>query len=135
MTVSDTCSITSELERIRDVRHWALRHAHAEGVAGPDCWAVELALGEALANVIRHGYEGRGGFRIEVGLAIDASRIEIEVRDTARPFARDLVTPVPLEVPRTGGYGLQLIEEVMDVVEYLAGESGGLLRMVKLRNA
>ena len=135
MAVDDTYSITSELEHIRDVRHWALRHARAEGVSGPDCWAVELALGEALANVIRHGYEGRGGFRIEVGLTIDASRLEIEVRDTARPFARDSVISVPLDIPRTGGYGLQLIEEVMDVVEYTAGESGGLLRMVKLRNA
>jgi anti-sigma regulatory factor (Ser/Thr protein kinase) len=135
MAVSDTCTITSELGRIREVRAWALDHAHAQEVSGGDCWAVELALGEALANVIRHAYEGHGGFTIEVSLAIDASRLELEIRDTARPFARDSVTPLPLEIPRTGGYGLQLIEEVMDVVEYTGSESGGLLRMVKLRNA
>ena len=135
MAISETLRITSDLERIGEARRWALGHARSEGVADGDAWAVELARGEALANVIRHAYEGRAGLEIEVCLTIDRGRLEVEIRDTARPFARDSVTPVSLEVPRTGGYGLQIIEEVMDVVEYSGDESGGRLRMVKLRNA
>lgn len=135
MAIREELIITSELERIRDARQWVLDRARDEGVADGDAWAVELALAEALANVIRHGYSGRPGLNIGISLSIQIDRLELEVLDNARPFARDSVAILPLDTPRTGGYGLHLIEEVMDTVEYSGDEKGGRLRMVKLRNA
>ena len=137
MAVSDTLLITSELARIGDARRWATGHAARAGLSQDDLWAVELALGEALANVIRHAYGGRTDEEIRIALTIDAERLVIEIRDSAPPFAREAV-PVPaqtLDSVGTGGYGLQLIDELMDDVLYTAAGNGGLLRMVKLRNA
>lgn len=134
MANREELTITSELERIRDARQWLLDCARANGVADGDAWAVELALAEALANVIRHGYGGRPGLQIGIALAIEQDRVEIEVNDNAEPFARETVAIQPLDTPRTGGYGLHLIEEVMDAVEYSGDERGGRLRMVKLRH-
>lgn len=134
MAIRDELIITSELERIRDARQWLLDRARDQGVTDGDAWAVELALAEALANVIRHGYGGRPGLNIEIALSIGTDRVELEVLDNARPFARDSVAIQPLDTPRTGGYGLHLIEEVMDTVEYSGDERGGRLRMVKLRH-
>lgn len=131
----DTLVIISELARIRDARTWATGHARAAGLADEAVWAVELALGEALANVIRHGYQGRDDLKIEVVLTIDPDRLELVIHDSARPFARDSVPMHPLDTPRTGGYGLQIIDELMDEVEYAGDERGGLVRMVKLRSA
>jgi serine/threonine-protein kinase RsbW len=135
VTVSDTLLITSELVRIRDARRWATGHAARAGFSEQAVEAVELALGEALANVIRHAYDGREGEEIRIALTIDAERLVLEIRDSAAPFARDSVPVVPLDTVRTGGYGLQLIDELMDQVLYTAADSGGLIRMVKLRNA
>ena len=133
--ISDSLLITSELPRIRDARRWATEHAASAGLSEDEVWAVELALGEALANVIRHGYGGREGLEIRLTLAIDAERLVLEIRDYAAPFAREAAPSEPLDTLRTGGYGLQLIDEVMDEVIYTAADSGGLIRMVKIRNA
>lgn len=131
----DTLVIVSDLHRIRDARVWATRHASSAGFPADRCWAIELALGEALANVIRHGYDGRSDLNIELVLSIDEEKLEIEIHDSARPFERDSVSVPPLDVPRTGGYGLHLIDELMDEVEYAGDDRGGLLRMVMWRHA
>lgn len=135
MAVSDTLLITSEFARIREARRWATDHAARAGLSEQDVWAVELALGEALANVIRHAYGGREGEEIRIALTIDAERLVLEIRDSAAPFARDIVPSEPLDTVRTGGYGLHLIDELMDDILYTAADNGGLIRMVKLRHA
>lgn len=135
MAVSDTFLITSELARIVDARRWATGHARSAGFPEHDVWAVELALGEALANVIRHAYGGREDEEIRIALTIDAERLVLEISDSAAPFARETVPAEPLDTLRTGGYGLQLIDELMDDVLYTSADNGGLIRMVKLRNA
>lgn len=135
VAVSDTFLLTSELARIADARHWATGHASGAGFSEDAVWAVDLALGEALANVIRHAYGGREGEEIRIALTIDAERLVLEIRDSAAPFARELFRAEPLDPLRTGGYGLQLIDELMDNVVYTSADCGGLIRMVKLRNA
>lgn len=134
MAIREQLIITSELERIRDARRWLVDHSSGEGLADGDVWAAELALAEALSNVIRHAYGSQPGLKIAIALSIDEESVEIEVRDTARPFARDSVAIQPLDLPRTGGYGLQLIEEVMDAVEYDGDEDGGRLTMRRRRH-
>jgi serine/threonine-protein kinase RsbW len=133
--VHDVLVITSELERIREARGWLTRHAENEGIPVGVVWEIELAVGEALSNVIRHGYSGQANLKIELRLTIDEEKLELEIHDTARPFARNSVPPPPLGTASTGGYGLHLIDELMDEVEYARREDGGLLRMVKRRYA
>lgn len=135
VTVSDTFLIPSKLARIVDARRWATGHATRAGFPEEAVWAVELSLGEALANVIRHAYGGRDDQEIRLALTIDAERLVLEIRDTAAPFAREAEPSEPNSPLRTGGYGLQLIDELMDDVLYTSAGNGGLLRMVKLRNA
>ena len=135
VAVNDTFLMTSELARIGDARRWAIGHAARAGLSEQELWAVELALGEALANVIRHAYGGRPDQEIRLALTIDAERLVLEIRDSAAPFAPEAVPAEQLDPLRTGGYGLQLIDELMDDVLYTAADNGGLIRMVKLRNA
>jgi serine/threonine-protein kinase RsbW len=135
MAVRDTFIISSELTQIGDARRWATGHASDEGLSEEEVWAIELALAEVLANVMRHAYDSQPGHEIRLSLMIDDEKLELEVQDFADPFQRDSIPPADLDTPRTGGYGLYIIEELMDEVIYSAADNGGHIRMVKRRHA
>ena len=96
-------------------------------------YEIELALGEAAANVIRHAYEQSGNrYRVELGFFPDMLRLV--VNDFGRGFDRASV-PAP-DDEQMGGRGIMLIEQVADTTQVEALESGGtrLTAEFKLRN-
>lgn len=75
-------------------------------------YEIELALGEAATNVVRHAYPHRGHqYRVE--LEISDNKVCLIVLDQGRGFARAAV-PDPDE-EQLGGRGIQLIEQIADV--------------------
>lgn len=73
---------------------------------------IELALGEAASNVVRHAYPHPGNqYHVEVELIGETLRLT--VLDHGQGFARDTV-PDPDDA-RIGGRGVQLIEQIADV--------------------
>lgn len=100
---------------------------------------IALAVDEALANVICHGYERACDrpiwVRIEEigGLAAHAMRIVIE--DEARTVDCCEIKGRSLEDVRPGGLGVHIIREIMDEVRYEQREGGGMrLTLEKVGN-
>jgi serine/threonine-protein kinase RsbW len=103
--------------------------------------AVELALVEAVNNVIRHGYAGRPGEDVEVSVALQPDQVVVEVVDHASPMDGALIEeasasrfdfdPADLDAVPESGMGLALIQMSMDEVEYRAEGGANRLRMVK----
>jgi anti-sigma regulatory factor (Ser/Thr protein kinase) len=93
---------------------------------------VVLALDEAVANVIEHGYRGAPG-EIEVDAALTAGEVELRVVDGAPPFDPLDATPPELtgdlDHRRIGGLGIHLIRTLMDAVEYRREEGRNVLLM------
>ncbi len=140
LTAGIRLTIDSDLDKVvllaRAVR------ALCTGVLPPeDADAVELALVEAVNNVIRHGYAGRPGEDVEVGVALHPDRVVVEVVDHAQPMDGALVEaasaarfdfdPADLDAVPESGMGLALIRMSMDEVEYRAEGGANRLRMVK----
>jgi anti-sigma regulatory factor (Ser/Thr protein kinase) len=74
-------------------------------------YEVELALGEAATNVVRHAYPHPGNqYRVEIEIAARALRLT--VWDQGQGFVREAV-PDPEEV-QFGGRGVLLIEQIAD---------------------
>jgi serine/threonine-protein kinase RsbW len=131
---ADTLSLRSQLTEIAKARRWARGHAEAAGFDEFDVDAVELALAEALSNVIRHGYQGDPTKRIDLLVEVDAERLCVCVRDYGPPFEPPALVPTDFEMPGPGGYGLRLIEELMDEVKRdTSSGKGTVLRLVKHR--
>lgn len=88
-----------------------------EGVA----YNIELAVHEACTNIIEHAYAGVPG-RIDLCFKLfDApSRFVIEIFDNGRSFDFDAVPSPNLDQPQIRGYGLFLIQELMDEVIYVS---------------
>lgn len=114
-------------------------HGLATEVLDPDAAGeVELALMEALNNVIEHG--GKRG-PVDVHAELWSGEIRLEIVDQAEPMPEraflvasetpeDVFSGDPLQIAE-GGRGIKLILACMDEVEYVSLPEGNRLRMVR----
>lgn len=129
-------SLTSDTVNLASVRETISQAATDMGFAEPVVSQIVLAVDEAIANVIRHGYEGCPGKPIDV--TIESVRhsgvpaLQVTVCDCGRQVDPDRILGRALEDVRPGGLGTHIIRSVMDEVEYTVREPAGMiLRMVK----
>jgi serine/threonine-protein kinase RsbW len=93
------------------------------GVPARECGQVELALVEAVNNVIRHAYRGEAGHPVRVEFTLRDGQFTIEIEDEGRPMAKrpspalDFDPGDVANLPE-GGMGLFIIHSVMDHVEF-----------------
>jgi serine/threonine-protein kinase RsbW len=103
-------------------------HVARYGYRKQDLSDIETAAGEALANAVEHGHRDESGF--EVRIAIDATRIVIEVQDDGTGFHTPSGTGAKSpghDAPR--GFGIYLMHHLMDEVEFT--ERGTCVRLTK----
>lgn len=130
-------NITSSTKCLPVVRGAIEKMAKVEGFGEMDSHALMLAIDEALANVIEHGYEGKDDQPIAITLmSVKAgdgrAGIAVTVRDKGRQVDPGKIKGRPLDEVRPGGLGVHIIKSVMDEVEYSCPPDGGmLLRMIK----
>lgn len=123
--------ITSDTANLRDVRKRAEGFAKAAGFGQPECDAIGLAVNEALANVIRHGYGGAKDRPIVVTLEVDKDQLRISIRDWQKPFdPAGLPKNGPADL-KPGGLGVLCIRKLMDHANYQRLSDGMLLTLVK----
>jgi anti-sigma regulatory factor (Ser/Thr protein kinase) len=131
--VSDTLVVRSDLVSFLAVRVWAERvccdRLHD---AAPDAVAaVVLALHEAVRNVVEHAYEGASG-AIELCAEASGRTLVLSVVHDGVSFDRAAVREPSFDGTRESGFGLLLLEKVVDRVEYgRTPEGRGLVRLEK----
>ncbi len=131
---TQTLVIDSRVEATTQARRWITQQARQAGFDTDTIFSIELAIGEALTNVIKHAYDGQAGHEIHLSLAIDATKLNLTIRDFGRKFDPVAYRRPPLGVLREGGYGVYLIEQMMDEVNYdTSTEIGTQLQLVKYR--
>jgi serine/threonine-protein kinase RsbW len=133
--IQDKIIINSDIEIIADTRHWAAQHAKAAGFDKDAVFAIELAVGEAVTNIIRHAYDNQPGHKIHLSLTIDDTKFSLQILDFGRKFDPDSLPPPNLDAPREGGYGIFLMKQVMDEVIFdtTTLPQGTHLELVKYR--
>ncbi len=114
------------------VRRWVL----SRGWSDKQAEEIVLALDEALANVIRHGYGGDP--RQQILLSGEAVRdpregegVEIRVRDFGRQVDPATICGRELGNVRPGGLGVHLIRAMTNSVEFRRAEGGGMLLIMR----
>ncbi len=99
-------------------------------------YELTLAVEEAVANIIIHGYHGQKGI-ITLFVLPTESSVEILLQDDAPPFDPTSVPPPKLDLPLDerplGGLGVHLIRNHADHMTYQRTDSGlNELRLVKI---
>lgn len=92
---------------------------------------VILAVGEALANAIKHGCKCSPEGRIHVRCVAGSGRLTVEITDTGPGFDPEVVA---LPTPHTlteGGMGIYVMRELVDEVSFSFASGGTMVRLVK----
>jgi stage II sporulation protein AA (anti-sigma F factor antagonist) len=94
---------------------------------------IKVALGEALANAIRHGSSQGSESVVRVGVSAYEDRAVIEVVDSGCGFDGTASKSDDMYAP--GGRGIMFMRALMDRVEFETPEAGGTrVSLVKHRN-
>ena len=104
-----TLRLPAEARNLVQVRGALRRWLRENGVSETDVNEVLVATGEACANVVQHAYSGRadaGDLDVEAQLADGGLQVLVRDHGEWRPAAE-----------RGGGWGLQLMEALMDEVD------------------
>lgn len=94
---------------------------------------IELAVQEVCTNIVRHAYVNQPTGRIDVTLTIERHplRLTIDLRDEGKSFNITKVPAPNLEEGQVHGYGLFLIQQLMDEVTYEPQPGHNHWRLVK----
>ena len=122
---------SSDPRWLRPIRTLLEEFTEQAGLDSKACHEVMLAVGEALANVMRHSYNGDCRQTVWLKCSSDGGMIEIEIRDRGEAFDLKAELPPPDEL-RPGGRGVYLIRSAMDEVEYRREGDQNLVRMRKV---
>jgi anti-sigma regulatory factor (Ser/Thr protein kinase) len=118
----------AELPQVRQiVRAWTARHGWTDDQTAD----IVLAVDEALSNVIRHGYGGRPGHKIDIGICALHDRehgvgLQIRIRDFGKQVPIERICGRNLDDVRPGGLGVHIIRSVMISAEYSHAAGGGM---------
>jgi anti-sigma regulatory factor (Ser/Thr protein kinase) len=130
----ETLTVTSRLDSIGEARDWVSERVRAAGFGDDPVGEVELALTEALANVVEHAYRGDETKRIDVSVEFDGTTLLVRVRDWGEYFDPASYRGRDLDDPGEGGYGVFLMSQLMDDVTREPQPDGGtLLTLIKTR--
>ncbi len=117
------------LENLPALRGFVDETANFMNLPDEVCFAFKLAVDEACANIIEHGYEDleRGPVRLRFERLPDRARLTI--MDWGHVFAPEQAAVPDItagwEERPIGGLGLFLIEELMDAVHYTSHPDEG----------
>lgn len=129
-------AIGSEIAMVPEVSDRLEEALQANGFSSEEILDTQLAVEEAITNVIVHGY-GRPGEPILVSCRVSGDRAEVSITDTAPRFdplsVADPDTGEGIDDREIGGLGVYLIRKVMDEVSYQYEDGKNILVLTKLR--
>jgi serine/threonine-protein kinase RsbW len=127
--------IKNDVPEINRVLEFIASYCSEQQLTEDICFDVQLAVEEAVTNIIKYGYEDHYGHRIHVRAFTQPHELIIEIEDDAKAFnpleAAEPDLSVPIEERHVGGLGIYLLRKVMDKVDYTRDGAKNILRMHK----
>ena len=111
------------------------------GFTYEDIEDLKVAVSEAATNVVAHAYENKDSGELSLGFGVYDDRLEVMVSDQGESFdyeeVKERIGPVskreeisPIAEIREGGFGLYLINALMDQVQ-INNKYGVIVLMTK----
>lgn len=121
-------TVSAELSNLAKIRRFIEKRSAVLKLTPEAVGDIRLAVDEAAANIILHGYRGAPG-TIEVEMIRNDDVIIVNLRDSAPVFDPTTVPPPDLSIPffqrSPGGMGVHLIRQAVDKICHQTSASGG----------
>jgi len=120
--IDRTLEVEASLDSLRSVGLWMRDATRAAGVPYEVAFGVDLAVHEAVENVVTHGGAARGSRWVRLRFRSDSERVEVQIEDDGRAF-----DPLTVEAPQQplrieeiipGGQGIHLMRHFTDALGY-----------------
>ena len=133
--------VPSTLEAVADATQ-QLRGLLPDWLSASEADAIELAIAEALTNIVQHGYGGQPGHDVRLRVRERDAAVEIDLWDQGRPIPRERLRnadasttfqfdPTDLAGLPEGGMGLALIKSAFHEVRYGSRDGTNRLHLVR----
>jgi serine/threonine-protein kinase RsbW len=97
---------------------------------------LKIAVSEACLNSIEHGNKENKNKKVKIYFTLSKFRLEITIHDEGKSFVPKSIEKPSLKDIIEGkdikkrGWGMSIIKDMVDEMEYLDGEDGTHLKMV-----
>lgn len=129
----------ARLDSLYPMLEYVKEKSLANGFSETDFHKIEIAVEEALVNVIHHGYKDRDNGQITINCISSPHQLRIIIEDNG--IAHNPLTSKrtpdfkeSLENRELGGYGVHFITEIMDEVQYERKGEKNCLTLIKSKN-
>jgi serine/threonine-protein kinase RsbW len=130
-----TFVLSNKREDIEQAERALLQAVEQQKFDTASCFAIRLALEEALSNAFKHGNKNDPGKKVELACRVELNTVEIDIQDEGEGFdpksVPDPTAEENIEIP--AGRGLTLIRAFMTEVEI--HPPGNRVRMKYVRPA
>jgi len=131
----DKACFLATLSLLPDILKWVRIRLEKKGIETKIVRRLELAMEEAIVNVIHHGYGKQEG-KIEIHLEWEPGLVKIHLKDWGPPFnplkeAPKVDPNAVLEEREEGGLGIFLMQKCVDEVLYARDKNRNLLILIK----
>lgn len=128
---SEVWAAPARPELIPELRRRVCQFAATMGFDGDALDDIRLAVGEALANALRHGCRGDPRCEIRVRAEVHPDRLVVEVEDPGGGFDPEGASPRSANSTDPGGFGVHFMRSVMDGVTFAIRPDATVVRLEK----
>ncbi|MDN5342405.1 ATP-binding protein [Oceanotoga sp. DSM 15011] len=97
-----------------------------------EIFMIELALNEAIANIIEHTYKYEENKKIDLSIEYDDDVLTIKIRDYGEKIIPENIKHRDLDNIRDGGLGVYIIEQVFGKPQWVYCNDGNLMILKKI---
>lgn len=126
----ESIDLPAKVESLSDARQRVVDRLRSVQLSEAALFDVKVAVGEALANAVRHGSPGGPAATVHIEMAAFDDRVVIKVLDTGCGFSGE--ASCTGDVYASGGRGVMFMRALMDRVEFeVRPEGGTIVTLVK----
>ena len=114
----------SELKRLRAFIHELCLDSNINALTDEIETKINLAVQEAVTNIMRHAQLKSKDELIRIEASVLMNKLEINILDNGIAFDPETVEDPKFDGSRDGGFGVYLINEVMDKITYSRDDEG-----------
>ena len=137
-TFSETIVIKNDIHELPEFNNFQKAFYAKLNLNKPEARKMQLAVEEAVVNVIDYAYPIDTEGNIEVRMMSDGHNLKIVITDAGvffDPTTKKIAdTTLSAEERQIGGLGLLLVRELMDTINYEREEGKNILTLIKNYN-